>query len=418
MTSPPDARAMPSEWPTAGDLMNPRPVTLPFDAPISEALGIMKSKGYHEIPVLQRSRLAGMITFESLARRVSRATNTKVGSLLTMAPLITPRLLLPEVAELLLGSGLRGGPVVGPRGELLGVISRTNLVGALADHPEFPREPVDRIGSPATVTIREEDTVRHLQAQIRLLEEHPLPVVDRKGRLVGAVGVADLASVLWRPDTGGKRDLPQRARALDVRVSSFMRSPAVTVASKTHSGEAARKMTDSKVSSVFVVEDGHPTRVVAQADLLGLVVGAARTAKGPGRIEDCYVEVTGLRGSSDPALLADIDHLVAQGLKRIARHLHPSLFSLHLSPHSTHRTADITAEGRLHTDAGIFYASQTGWNLMAGVSGIMEELAAQVQRDQESRRERVRSRRRSPTDETVEDADLERRIRVATGDDE
>ncbi len=409
---------MPTAWPTAADLMNPRPVTLPFDAPISEALGIMRSKGYHEVPVLQRKRLAGMITFESLARRVSRATATKVGSLLTMAPLITPRLILPEVAELLLGSGLRGGPVVGPKGDLLGVISRTNLVAALADHPGFPHERVARIGSPATVVIREDDTVRHLQSQVRLLEEHPLPVVDRKGHLVGAVGVADLASVLWRPDTGGKRDLPQRTRALDVRVASFMRSPAITVDADGHSGEAARKMTAANVSSVFVVEDGHPTRVVAQADLLGLVVGAARTARGPGRIEDCYVEVTGLRGSSDPALLADIDHLVAQGLKRIARHVHPSLFSLHLSPHSTHRTADITAEGRLHTDAGIFYATQTGWNLMAGVSGIMEELTAQVQRDQESRRGRTRGGRRAPGDETVEDADLEERIRATTGDEE
>lgn len=409
---------MPTLWPTAADLMNARPVTLPFDAPISRALGIMRAKGFHEIPVLQRSRLAGMITFDSLARRVSRATATQVGSLLTMAPLITPRLVLPEVAELLLGSGLRGGPVVGPKGELLGVISRTDLVAALADLPGFPHEGVTRIGSPASALVREDDTVRHLQAQIRLLEEHPLPVIDRKGRLVGAVGIADLASVLWRPDTGGKRDLPQRTRALDVRVGSFMRSPAITVDGRSHAGEAARRMTDEKVSSVFVVEDGRPTRIVAQADLLGLVVGAARTAKGPGRIEDCYVEVTGLRGSSDPALLADIDHLVAQGLKRVAHHVHPSLFSLHLSPHSTHRTADITVEGRLHTDAGIFYASQSGWNLMAGVSGIMEELTAQVQRDQESRRQRTRSRRRPAVDDTTEDSDLERRIRVATGDDE
>jgi CBS domain-containing protein len=405
-------------WPTVADLMNARPVTLPFDAPISEALGVMRTKGFHEIPVLRQSRLAGMITFESLARRVSRSTGTKVGSLLTIAPLITPRLLLPEAAEILLGSGLRGGPVVGPRGELLGVVSRSNLVGALADHPELPAESVGRIGGPASVLIHEDDTVRHLQAQIRLLEEHPLPVVDRKGHLVGAVGVADLASVLWRPDTGGKRDLPQRTRALDVRVASFMRSPAITIPSDSYAADAARTMTKEKVSSVFVVDNNRPTRIVAQADLLGLVVGAARTAKGPGRIEDCYVEVTGLRGSSDPALLADIDHLVAQGLKRIAHHLHPSLFSLHLSPHSTHRTADITVEARLHTDAGIFYASQTGWNLMAGVSGIMEDLTAQVQRDQESRRDRVRTRRRPAVDETSEDPELERRIRAATGDDE
>ena len=409
---------MPSTWPTASDLMSSRPVTLPFDAPISQALGIMRAKGFHEIPVLQRSRLAGMITFDSLARRVSRASTTKVSGLLTQAPLITPNQLLPEVAEALLGSGLRGAPVVGPRGQLLGVISRTDLVAALPELAAFPNERVTRVGSPANVLVHDDDTVRELQGQFRMLEEHPLPVVDRKGHLVGAVGVEDLASVLWRPDSGGKRDLPQRTRALDVLVRSFMRSPAVTVEATETAVDAAREMTEQKVSSVFVVEQDHPTRIVGQADLLGLVVGAARTAKGPGAIEDCYVEVTGLRGSSDPALLADVDHLVAQGLKRIAHHTHPSLFSLHLSPHSTHRTADITVEGRLHTDRGIFYASQTGWNLMAGVSGIMEELTAQVQRDAESRRDRARTPRRATVDESVEDPELEQRIRAATSDDE
>jgi CBS domain-containing protein len=410
---------MPATWPTTADLMIPRPVTLPYDAPISQALGLMRTKGYREIPVLQRSRLAGVITFESLARRVSRASGTKVGGLLSNAPLVTPALLLPEVAELLLGSGLRGAPVLGRKGELVGLITRTDLVRVLPTLPGFPRETVDRIGAPVTVMVGEDDTVRHLQSQLRLLEEHPLPVVDRKGRLVGAVGVADLAGVLWRPVVGGKRDVENAGSALDVRLASIMHAPAVTVSAGTDVAEAARRMTAEKVSSVFVVEGGRPTRVVSQADLLGLVVGAARTERGRGRVEDVYVEVTGLRGSSDPSLVADIDHLIAQGLKRIARHVRPSLLSLHLSPHSTHRTADITVEARLHTDAGIFYASQTGWNLMAGVAANMEELVAQVQRDQETRRAHERSRRRAgAVDETVGDADLERRIRAASGDDE
>jgi len=56
---------------------------------------------------------------------------------------------------------------------------------------------------------------------------------------------------------------------------------------------------------------------------------------------------------------------------------------------------------------------------MAAVPGIMEELSGQVQRDQETRRDRARSRRRpGEVDDTIEDADLERRMRAASGDDE
>ena len=410
---------MPAPWPTAGDLMTPRPLTLPHDAPIARALGLMRTKGFHEIPVLRNTRLVGMITFESIARRVSRALDTKVEHILILPPLVTPTTQLPEVAEQLLAAGLRAAPVVGPKGELLGIVSRTDLLRALPKVPEVVRTRVEKIARSASLVVHENDMCRALIGQIRLLEDHPLPVVDRKERLVGAVGVADLGDVLWRPVVGGKRDVRAGRPALDVKVGSIMRSPAITVEVGSSASEAARLMTREKVSSVFVVEGGHVPRIVGQADLLGLVVGRGKTAIGPGRVEDVYVEITGLRGSGDPGLLAEIDHLVAGGLRRIAQHVHPTLLSLHFAPHATHRTSDLTVEARLHTDAGIFYASHTGWNLLAGVSALLEELAGQTRRVREARRQRGRGGRGRDSDDesTVDDPDLERRIQTATGND-
>ncbi|MGA9840074.1 MAG: CBS domain-containing protein [Thermoplasmata archaeon] len=408
---------MPAPWPTARDLMTPRPTTLPHDAPIARALGLMRTQGFHEIPVLRKSRLIGMITFESIARRSSRALDTKVEHILILPPLVTPTTQLPEVAEELLATGLRAAPVVGARGELLGIVSRTDLVRSLPTLPEVVRTRVEEIARSATLVVHENDQCRQLVGQIRLLEDHPLPVLDRKDRLVGAVGVADLGEVLWRPVTGGKRDARTGRPALDIKVGSIMHSPAVTVEVGSSASDAARLMDREKVSSVFVVESGRLPRVVGQADLLGLVVGRGKSGAGSGRVEDVYVEITGLRGSGDPGLLAEIDHLVAIGLRRIAQHVHPTLLSLHFAPHATHRTSDLTVEARLHTDAGIFYASHTGWNLLAGVSGLLEELAGQTQRVREARRQRGRgSRSRGAEDETtVDDPELERRIRKATG---
>jgi CBS domain-containing protein len=412
---------MPASWPTARELMTARPATLPHDAPIARALGIMRSKGLHEIPVLRRSRLIGMITFESIARRVSRALDTKVEHILILPPLVTPTTGLPEIAEQLLATGLRAAPVVGARGELLGIVSRTDLVRALVAVPETARTRVEEIARSADLVVHELDLCRQLIGQIRLLEEHPLPVVDRKDRLVGAVGVADLGSVLWRPVTGGKRDARAGRPALDVKVGSIMRSPAVTVPVGTPASEAARRMTEEKVSSVFVVDNGRPPRVVGQAEVLQLVIGRGKAASAPRGVEDVYVEITGLRGSGDPGLLAEIDHLVATGLRRIAQQVRPTLLSLHFTPHATHRTSDLTVEARLHTEDGIFYASHTGWNLLAGVSDLLEELAGQTRRVHEARRQRGRAGRggRGPAseDETLaDDPDLERRIRSATGD--
>jgi CBS domain-containing protein len=410
---------MPATWPTARDLMTARPVTLPHDAPIARALGLMRTKGFHEIPVLRKSRLIGMVTFESIARRVSRALTTKVEHILVLPPLITPTTQLPEIAELLLAAGLRAAPVVGARGELQGIVSRTDLVRALPSIPEAMRTRIEELARAPEVVVHEGDMVRQLVGQIRVLEEHPLPVLDRKERLVGAVGVADLGAVLWRPVAGGKMDVKTGRPALDVKVASIMRSPAVTAPVGTSAAEAARIMTRENVSSVFVVEAGRPPRIVGQSELIELVVGRGGHGGRPASVEDVYVEITGLRGSGDPGLLAEIDHLVATGLRRIAHNVHPTLLSLHFAPHATHRTSDLTIEARLHTDDGIFYSSHTGWNLLAGVSDLLEELSGQTGRVRDARRQRGRGARNAPVEdeEPVDDVDLERRIRTATGGD-
>jgi len=399
--------------------MTARPSTLPFDAPIARALGVMRSGGFHEVPVLRKSRLIGMITFESIARRTSWTLNEKVEHLLILPPLVTPTSRLPEIAEQLLATGLRAAPVVGPRGELLGIVSRTDLVRALGTVAEASGVRVEEIARSPDLVVHENDPVRQLIGQVRILEEHPLPVLDRKERLVGAVGVADLGSLLGRPIAGGKRDARAGRAALEVRVGSIMHSPAVTVPVGTPASVAAQRMTQEKVSSVFVVEDGRPPRTVGQVELLQLVVGKGRVGGPRGRVEDVYVEITGLRGSGDPGLLAEVDHLVASGLRRIAQHVHPTLLSLHFAPHATHRTSDLTLEARLHTDNGIFYASHTGWNLLAGVSDLLEELDGQTRRVREARRRRGRTSRARDVEEEspVDDPDLERRIRSATGDD-
>jgi CBS-domain-containing membrane protein len=416
---------MPTAWPTAGDLMSERPVTLPHDAPISKALGLMRAHRFHEVPVLRNTRLIGMITIESIARRGRWSLDTKVEHLLVVPPLILPTTPYPEIAEQLLASGMRGAPVVGRKGELLGVVSRTDLVRAMPSLPAFRPEKgptVEEIARSIGVIVREDEQVRNLIAQVRLIEEHPLPVVDRKGRVVGAVGVTDLGEVLGRPIHGGKRDARANRTTLEVEVRSVMHSPPVTLPPEASALDAARLMTRENVSSVFVVDHDRPPRVVGQADLLSLAVSRARPGSpAPGGVENVYVEITGLRGSADPSLLAEIDGSVAKALRRISRYVEPTLLTLHFAPQGTHRTNDLVVEARLFTRQGrIFYASHTGWNLMAGVTGLLEELTAQSRKASEGARGKGHRRGLPPeADEaTSEDPDLEAKIRAASGDDD
>ncbi|MFZ0891337.1 MAG: CBS domain-containing protein [Thermoplasmata archaeon] len=406
---------MATEWPSAGDLMSTRPSTLPPDAALSQALGLMRSRGFHEIPILRQRKLIGMITFESIARRQNLRLATKVEHVMIIPPIVNAKTLYPELAEQLLGAGIRAAPVVGRRGELIGVVSRTDMVRALSGIPELANHRVEEVTSPASMLIPENERCGNLLAHVRSIEEHPLPVVDSKGRLVGAVGIADLTA-LWRPAIPGKRDFPQPGTISDVKVGAIMHSPPVTVTRGTTTGAAARLMSREKVSSAFLVEKGAPVGIVSQVDLLQLAVGA--NAGPDTNIEDVYVQISGLRGSGDPTILSEIDRVVARGLRHIARHVHPKLLSLHVAPHATHRTGDTTVEARLHTDGGIFYASHTGWNFYAGITEVMDELSEQARRTRDTRRGDRRTAKRLSPEEAFADPELEDRIRQASGDEE
>lgn len=412
---------MPGRTFTASDLMTSPAITVRHDAPVREALGLMRSHDIHELPVLRGRQLAGLLTFESIARRAALPLSTKAEHLLLLPPLISPTTPYRETAEQLLASGLRGAPVVGRRGELLGIVSRSDLVRAMPDLLASTHQSVEAVARSVGVTVVESDPVRVLLTRVRALEDHPLPVVDRRGRLVGAVGISDLGRALWRPTAPGKRDIPRGGSVGDVQVRTLMRSPAITVSEGSSVVDAARLMTREGVSSLFVTgAEGEPVSIVTQSDLLGLVIAGP----GPGgrSLGDVYVEVTGLRGASDPSILTEIDRVVAKGLRRVSRYAKPLLLNLHFTPHATHRGGDVSIEGRLHTDRGIFYASHSGWNFLLGATELMDELLAQARRSHESTRRRRRQRVRAPkdasTDELTVDPDLEDRIRQATGADE
>lgn len=412
---------MAGSWPVARDLMSPRPITVSSDAPLSRAIGQMGPTRFHELPVLRRGKLVGMITLESIARRTNLPLTTKVEHLMVLPPLVTEATPYPELAERLLASGLRAAPVVGRRNELVGILSRTDLVRAMPGLSGIAPHRVEEIMGPVSLVLREGDPFDSLFGHLRTLEEHPLPVVDRRQRIVGAVGIADLSRVFFRPRERGKKDAtrhdPRRRPVYSVNVGGVMHSPALTVPLGTSAAEAARAMSAAQVSSVFVLEGITPVGIVSQGDLLGLAVaaGVPRSATRPSAA-DVYVQIHGLRGNGDPETIAEIDRVVAQGLRRISRHVHPLLLSLHLTPHASHRSGSATVQARLHTDRGIFYASDTEWNYFAGIATLMDELSEQVRRSkEESRRRRRHDAAVSPPDEdeTRADPDLEERLQAA-----
>ena len=380
------------QTPTAGDLMTRAPTTLPRDATVARALALMQARRLHEIPVLLAGRLIGMVTLDSIAHRTNLSPGTKVESLLTLSPRLSPSMEWEEAARSLLQSGLRALPVVDRRDRLLGIVSRTDIIRVLPVVSRLSDAVVDDVMSPVGTIVGEREGIGRLINTVR--DEAPVAVVDHHRTLVGSIGVADLGRAFWRPMTRGKGDRPRErpghGTVSEVEARTIMHSPAVHVASGTPVRDAARRMGEAGVSSVFVVQDGIPTGAVTQVDLLELAIGGQPSRHPRG---DVFYRLHGFTVADAPTLVRDMDRAVGEGLSRIGRRAAPMLLDLHVHPEGVHRTGNVTVTGRLHTAFGILRAQDSGWDARSSAASVLDQLEEQTRRLIDRRRRPSRARR-------------------------
>lgn len=119
-------------------------------------------------------------------------------------------------------------------------------------------------------TIGTEDSVA--DAVVVLAEKHisGLPVVSRRGHLVGVISSTDILQLL--------ADAPEperRERLLETtRVGEVMTAKPITVEPDADVHEAARQMLYGEIHRLFVEYDEALVGIITQSDIVGAVAGA------------------------------------------------------------------------------------------------------------------------------------------------
>lgn len=108
---------------------------LALNRSLSEALALLERHRIAQAPVLDpNDRLVGLLLREEAGRQAaSRATVAT--AMLSPVPAAAPDTDLRTLSLALLNTGLPGLPVVGPSGELIGIITRSDVLRAVATEP-------------------------------------------------------------------------------------------------------------------------------------------------------------------------------------------------------------------------------------------------------------------------------------------
>jgi CBS domain-containing membrane protein len=120
----------------ARDVMTSDVVTLSPQATVEQALTLMRECRVRHLPVLLDGRFVGLVDdrLVALAHLADGApVNRAVEALMThYVPEVSPDADLPRLARLVGDSGCDAVVVVDEAGELLGIVTATDLVGVLA----------------------------------------------------------------------------------------------------------------------------------------------------------------------------------------------------------------------------------------------------------------------------------------------
>ena len=351
-------------------------VTATPDDTLGDVLGKMKSNDVHELPVLERKKLAGVVTMRELMRRRNLPPTTKVSTVLEIPPEITPDTALPEAAEKMISAGFRAVPVVKGK-SLIGIVSRSDIVRALVDTRAVEGLSVREFMTPNPQCVAEDDTVEHAVQIMRSLGERSVPVVDKNRHLKGVVGLKDVVELFARPKVRehyGER--AGREAKVGLEVKGVMRYPPYTVGPDADVQRAAELMAKNHISSIIVAERDEPVGIITSQDLMQFLAGLRER-------QQLFVEIGGLE--DDPKDTYDeIYDIVQKEMRRIAPLVEPRTLAIHLQKYKPEGDRwKYSLRARFTTAHRIYYAHHFDWDLHVALTGLLETLYKRIVKEKE-----------------------------------
>ena len=124
---------------TVGDIMSRRPQVLSPDTPLEEADRLMRTFGYEGYPVVENGRVVGLLTRRAVDRALGHGLHLPVGRVMEAGEVtVRPQDSVGHLQQRMTDTGWGQIPVVDEDGEIIGIVTRTDLIKTLAPRPRRP----------------------------------------------------------------------------------------------------------------------------------------------------------------------------------------------------------------------------------------------------------------------------------------
>ncbi len=269
------------------DIMNKKVLSVARDDTLAKALNSMKSEKIHQLVVIERDSLVGMLELKNIVTKDMDPAAAKVEGFYRSSPTIDADDDAESAMFTLLGSGLRALPVAS-KGKIVGVLSETDVIKSGIGIPKGLM--LKDIMTPCVYVDKDEKVskVKNLMFEANISR---IPVLDQD-EVVGIIGTLDLIKVLeqrtatgQKPGWSGEKTMRNKMRPDDITAESIMSKPVVLSGSKNVSD--VLPLLDK--NEELVIKNGE-IGIITPKDVLELI--AKPQKKGT------YVQITGMHNES------------------------------------------------------------------------------------------------------------------------
>ncbi len=234
---------------------------------LGEILSKMKEENQWVVPVLKEKKVAAMLTDKDLIRRAV-SLETRVLSIASPTVTLNEDDDFAKVVARFYTSKARAIPLVNSSRELVGLVTRENVLNYLLESGEIPNAKAREYMSSPPITLSSSDSVAKARWEIVRNNVSRIPVVNEK-KLEGIVTTRDIVNALYSV-SGRKREsiMVEEERIMAMPLKDIMVSPVITVNGADSLSKVAEKIVKNKISGMPVMEGDYVAGVISGIDVI------------------------------------------------------------------------------------------------------------------------------------------------------
>ncbi|EWG06970.1 MAG: signal-transduction protein [Candidatus Aramenus sulfurataquae] len=250
-----------------GELADEPKVVAHVNTRLGEILSKMKEENQWVVPVLKEKKVVAMLTDKNLIRRAV-SLETRVFTIASPTVTLNENDDFGKVVAKFYTSKARAIPLVNSSRELVGLVTRENVLNYLLESGEIPNAKAREYMSSPPIMLSSSDSVAKARWEIVRNHVSRIPVVNEKN-LEGIVTTRDIVNALYSV-SGRKREsiMAEEERIMAMPLKDIMVYPVITVNGADSLSKVAEKIVKNKISGMPVMEGDYVAGVISGIDVI------------------------------------------------------------------------------------------------------------------------------------------------------